>query len=270
MKTYQLAFRRVVNCDQILNDLIDEIDDCTEESSDDSFDENIPICNTSDDCDSDSDEIRITDPNDIRFHFKSYLFCAAHAGQLTLKDGLKLDEDYTKLTKKISKDIVSKSKVSLLISEEIRKIDKVLKSHVITRWNSILFMVRSVLKLTKEDFDSLRKRMNSKKNKTQKQKETIKNFNLSETEIPMLKELEELLSHFEWMTNEFQSNEVSSSRVYPCIMTLKHRIMYKLEDRIYTQQLRKDLNQSLNRRFNDYIENDCFKLATLLDPTMGI
>ena len=78
MKTYQLAIRRVVNCDQILNDLIDEIDDCTEESSDDSFDENIPICNTSDDCDSDSDEIRITDPNDIRFHFKSYFFCAAH------------------------------------------------------------------------------------------------------------------------------------------------------------------------------------------------
>jgi hypothetical protein len=101
---YQKGFTR----DQILNDLIDEIDDCTEELKDDSFDEN--TCNTSDDCDSDSEEICMTDPNDIRFHFKSFLFCAAHAGQLTLKDGLKLDENYTKLIKKISKDIVSKSK----------------------------------------------------------------------------------------------------------------------------------------------------------------
>ncbi len=49
-------------------------------------------------------------------HFKSYLFCAAHAGQLTLKDGLKLNTEYTALIKKISKDIVSKSKVSLMIA----------------------------------------------------------------------------------------------------------------------------------------------------------
>ena len=74
------------------------------------------------------------------------MFCAAHSGQLTLKDGLKLDEAYTNLIKKISKDIVSKSKCSLLIAEEVRKIDKVLKNYVITRWNSILFMIRSVFK----------------------------------------------------------------------------------------------------------------------------
>jgi thioredoxin-related protein len=92
--------------------------------------------------------------------------------------------------------------------------------------------------------------MNDKKKKTLKQKETIRNFILSEIEINMLRELEELLSHFEWMTNEFQSNEVSSSKVYPCIMTLKHRIMHNINDCIYTEQLRKDLVTS-----NKYLKN---------------
>jgi len=34
-------------------------------------------------------------------------------------------------------------------------------------------------------------------------------------------------------------------------------------------QLRKDLLSSLNKSFNDYIEQDCFKLAAFLDPRMG-
>ena len=67
----------------------------------------------------------------------------------------------------------------------------------------------------------------------------------------MLRELEELLGHFEWMTNEFESNVVSSSKVYPCIMTLKHRIMHNINDSIYTEQLRRDLHKSLSNRFGD-------------------
>jgi len=93
---------------------------------------------------------------------------------------------------------------------------------------------------------------------------------LTETEIEMLKELEELLSMFEIMTNdEFQSDGVSSSAVYPCIMFIKKKLLQNLDDYVYTQQLRKDLYSSLNKRFNDYIENDCFRLATFLDPRMG-
>jgi hypothetical protein len=209
------------------------------------------------------------DPSDIRFPVKSYLFCAAHSGQLTLKDGFKLDEAYTHLIKKISRDIVSKSKCSLLIAEEVRKIDKVLKNYVITRWNSILFMIRSVLKLSPDDFKNIRAKMKSKKNKTTKQQEVINNFFLAETEIAMLKELEKLLSMFEIITNEFQSDGFSSSSVYPCIMSIKAKLVSNLDEYVYTQQLRKDLLSSLNKRFNDYIEQDCFKIATFLEPRMG-
>ena len=70
----------------------------------------------------------VVDPSQLKFVFSSYLPCAAHNGQLVLKDGLKLDEPYTKLIKKVSHDIVSKTKCSNLIPEEIRKIEKVLKT----------------------------------------------------------------------------------------------------------------------------------------------
>ncbi len=43
---------------------------------------------------------------------------AVHNGRLTLKDELKLDGLYSKLIKKVTKNIVSKSQCSLLNAEE--------------------------------------------------------------------------------------------------------------------------------------------------------
>ena len=105
------------------------------------------------------------DFTDLRLVFSSYLPCCAHAGQLVLKDGIKLDEEYTKLIKKVSKDIVSKTKVSNLIAEEVRKLEKTLLTYVITCWNSILFMIRSVLRLTDDDFKQIQKSMPKEKRK---------------------------------------------------------------------------------------------------------
>ena len=79
---------------------------------------------------------------DLKLTFKSYVPCCAHNSQLLLKDGLKLDEAYSNLIKRISKDIVSKPKVSLLIAEQLRNLEKTLKTYVITRWNPILFMIK--------------------------------------------------------------------------------------------------------------------------------
>jgi hypothetical protein len=47
----------------------------------------------------------------------------AYNSQLLLKDGLKLEEAYYNLIKRISKDIVSKPKVSLLIAEQLRNLE---------------------------------------------------------------------------------------------------------------------------------------------------
>jgi len=110
--------------DQILLDL----DELTEELTieDNERDEQN---DTDEDVDSDTEEqLNIpVDFTDLRLVFSSYLPCCAHAGQLVLKDGIKLDEEYTKLIKKVSKDIVSKTKVSNLIAEEVRKLEKTLQ-----------------------------------------------------------------------------------------------------------------------------------------------
>jgi hypothetical protein len=72
--------------------------------------------------------------------------CLAHNIQLVIKDGMKLDDESNKLLDHVSKKIVNKSKSSSIIAAELRKFDKKLNKKNITRWNSILFMVRSVLK----------------------------------------------------------------------------------------------------------------------------
>lgn len=45
--------------------------------------------------------------------------------------------------------------------------------------------------------------------------------------------------------------------------------MESIDSYIYTRQLRRDLYQSLVKRFDEMIENDCFLLATYLDPVFG-
>ncbi len=102
----------------------------------------------------------------------AYLPCAAHNIQLVVNDGLNLDTTYTQLINKVSKNIVSKSKVVAVIAEEIRALSKSLYKSVVTRWNSILFMIRSVLKLTDKDFISIKTQLKNKKKLTKKQKET--------------------------------------------------------------------------------------------------
>ncbi len=57
----------------------------------------------------------------------------------------------------------------------------------------------------------------------------------------MLEELAEVLKHFEWLTDNLQTNQVSISRVYPCIVSLRVKILENLDQKSYNKQLRRDL-----------------------------
>ncbi len=248
--------------DQVLLDL----DELTEELTiEDDEGEN----NTDEDVDDDFGTEMINLPvniADLRLVFSSYLPCCAHAGQLVLKDGINLDDEYTVLIKKVSKDIVSKTKVSNLIAEEVRNLELTLLTYVITRWNSILFMIRSVLRISDEDFKKIRKSMPTK---TKKQLEVKSKFNINPKERAMLEELADVLTHFEWLTDNLQTNEVSISRVYPCIVSLRIKLNKEIDCMKYTKNLRKDLIASLDKRFGNLIENDLFLISTYLDPFFG-
>lgn len=47
----------------------------------------------------------------------------------------------------------------------------------------------------------------------------------------MLEKLAEILKHFEWLTDNLQTNEVSISRVYPCIVALRVRLLDNLDSK---------------------------------------
>ena len=92
--------------------------------------------------------------------------------------------------------------------------------------------------MTDDDFKQIRKSMPKR---TTAQREAKEKFNLSKKERAMLEELAEVLKHFEWLTDNLQTNEVSISRVYPCIVTLRVKILENLDQKSYTKQLSRDL-----------------------------
>lgn len=97
----------------------------------------------------------------------------------------------------------------------MRELEIKLQKQNLTRWNSILFMIRSVLRLTPEHFKKIRTSMIAKLKGSGdfKKRETIRNFTLSDEERRMLTELVELLECFEFVTNQLQTNKVSISKV---------------------------------------------------------
>jgi hypothetical protein len=127
-------------------------------------------------------------------------------------------------------------------------------------------MIRSVLRISDEDFKKIRKSMPTK---TKKQLEVKSKFNINPKERAMLEELADVLTHFEWLTDNLQTNEVSISRVYPCIVSLRIKLNKDIDCMKYTKNLRKDLIASLDKRFGNLIENDLFLVSTYLDPFFG-
>lgn len=127
--------------------------------------------------------------------------CAAHNMQLIINDCMKSDL-YVQLIDKC-KSIVKKGRCSTIIANELRQLNLNLKKCNITRWNSTLFMLRSVIKLKSEHVKQIAENYSSNKNKVLE----IKNlFTLSLIEKETINELVHILEIFEWVTNELQSN----------------------------------------------------------------
>ena len=193
----------------------------------------------------------------------AYLPCAAHNIQLVVKDGLKLDKTYTLLIKKITW-IVAKAKTCSSISEELRNLNKYVNKCVVTRWNSILFMIRSVLRITPQEWADVRSKM---KRITFSQEQKYKKFFISDKDRSMLSELQSLLTMFELVTDEFQSNRISISRVYPCVDSLREKLKNNLLNSVYTTCLTEDLLESLDKRFGGKTIKLCFILFLIIIKT---
>ena len=225
LNDFDEEFEDTEELDESFNELDDTLLDVDNEDNDDSFDE-----------------------SNFR---QAYEPCSAHNIQLVLKDGFEEVSFLNDLIKKVSKNIVSKSKFCALIAEELRLFNKKFAKRVVTRWNSILMMARSIVNVSPEQFKKIRDKLPTS---TKKQRDAKKAFELTVMEREILKELVLILQWFENVTDEFQSNRVSISRVYPCVIFLRDSLS-SFEGE-HTKLFCASLLESLDKRFGTLIKNE--------------
>ena len=163
-------------------------------------------CNDNDDKDEQCDDTPAYDllPEDC---FPNHQRCYAHTLQLVVKDGLlQCGSHIKKVLAKVSNlvNYVRKSQhASELLEDENR-----LQTAAVTRWNSQLYMIRSVLKVPEDKLnlvDSVLK--------------------LSSYERKLLHELCSILEPFERATMHVQQqNNLSASLTVPITLGLKHQV----------------------------------------------
>ena len=114
-----------------------------EESSDSDDDEMV------DDCDSDTSELLYHEIDETCQHVR----CFAHTLQLVIKDGFKQVGTIGKVLGKASA-IVSHVRKSIHAAEVLES-ERALQTATVTRWNSQLAMIRSILRIPEDQLDSL-------------------------------------------------------------------------------------------------------------------
>ena len=207
--------------------------------------------NLEDESDDDSEEEgrenveTLEELEDFYSELNQHVSCFAHVLQLVIKDGFKQATSINKVLNKAS-SIVSHVRKSI-VSSEILESEKRLKAANVTRWNSQLKMIRSILRIPEEKLQSL---------------DTHK---LTAYDRKILKDVVEILTPFETATHCIQGDKVvTCSMVVPCVRVLKSTID-SLSHK-YTSRFVATLKASINDRLSKYENIDAFLMASALDP----
>ena len=162
------------------------------------------------------------------------------------KDGLKEADTIKAVIAKASSIVgcVRRSTINTEMLEECRK----LQASNITRWNSELTMIQSLLRIPHEKIDEL--------NLAHK---------LSQYERIILTELCDLLAPFGTATDYTQGDKVvTASLVIPSIRGLKAQLLNVNVQ--YTEPVRAALLKSIDRRLSAHEDKNSFQMAAILDP----
>ena len=203
------------------------------------------LCNSDGASESDyMDTVDITD--ELDYVPNKRMSCFAHTLQLVVKDGLKhAGQMKTVISKAAS--VVSHVRKSTSATEMLENYPK-LQTANMTRWNSQLKMLRSILKIPQNVMDEL--------NTPTK---------LTQYERKVIGEITDILQPFEEATDRVQGqNVVTSSLVQLCIKGLRQELVQLRT--VYNCPMVATLQGSLDRRLSHYEEMDSLKLATALDP----
>ncbi len=186
----------------------------------------------------------------------TYMGCFAHTLQLVVHDGI-LSQRYVQDILAKCRRLVGHFKHSQLASSRLKDIQTTLgiphhrfKQDVITRWNSTLYMLQSIIaqkmalaayNTENDDIPQL----------------SIHQLEIMDKVIIVLKPVEDIQS--------ISSEAAAISIVIPFVKALKKSLEDSGDDR-GVQTMKKEMLSSLNRRFRDIESNETLTLVTLLDP----
>lgn len=207
----------------------------------------------SSDDDSDDDEIKDSCEKEtfIADCLPTHSRCYAHSLQLVVKDGLKECSPHLKTIITKASNIVSFVRKSVNATEILEDENKLQASNT-TRWNSQLYMLRSILKVPEEKLNM-----------------TDCKYKLSSYERKLLNELCTILEPFEKATLLVQKEiSVSGSLTIPVTLGLKHQVSQISV--AYSSKMVHTLSDSINTRLSQFESDECYILASLLDPRFKI
>ena len=207
---------------------------------------------SSDDEDGDCDDNSIEDiDKDIHDCLPLHLPCFAHTLQLVIRDGLKEAGQHLKTVISKAASIVGSIRKSIHATEILEN-EKRVQAQNLTRWNSQIIMIRSIL--------------NVPESKLQELELSIK---LTAYERKILRELCEILGPFEEATQLIQQqNSVTGSLPIPVTEELQQKLL-SLSSK-FSCKLVTTLKESLKKRMTQYQENEHLSIATALDPRFKI
>ena len=199
----------------------------------------------------DLDDFDLTPEANYQSPFQDFLpfdhhSCFAHSIQLVVKDGMTKAGQIGTVIRKCSK-LVAFVRRSTVATDELRGENRP-QSDNITRWNSQLKMIRSVLAIDEQKLLQL--------------KDAPK---VTTHERNVLHDVVDILSPFEEATDLVQIDKIpSAGYVLPCIRGLNHHMQNTVSK--YNSSFVSALKLSLKKRMPYYEEIESYQLAAVLDP----
>jgi len=198
-----------------------------------------------------------TDVNDLLSYLPERVSCFAHTKQLCIKDCLQSSEfEKTYVGKQLGKvaQIVNSVRKSVNATSYLQRKKITLRAKNVTRWNSQLVMLQSVLK----DYEEVNAALTLIQSRVK----------ITNQDYMALSELVNVLLPFKEAMQQVEGeNIVTSSCICPVVVgLLKSMEELKNSNLQYCQKLVDNLQASVSKRLLPFLKCLDNKLATLLDP----
>lgn len=194
--------------------------------------------------------------------------CFIHTLQLTIRDGLQKVPHIQKVLEKCQM-LARSAQKSSQIADILEQINRHIERPTVTRWNSELMLIKSILSIGKEHIESLSNSMQD-------------SIRFSNSDFCTMEEIVDILEPFHQVSIKCQAEKlVTISLVVPSIvhiqchlrsfkdsLTFCHKLLQQLQSSIETRfaGIMNRLNQVLVKD-DDPFNDPLYFMTTLLDPT---